>query len=340
MSKTHILVTGGAGNVGSGLARRLVEDKSLFVVIVDDLSTGQRWKLPHRSHENWCFIKADVNTLEDLAPVLTSYRFDTIFHYAAVVGVHRTLQNPISVLKDIEGLKNLLSLAKNTGVRRVYFSSSSEVYGEPVEVPQCEDTTPLNSRLPYAIVKNVGEAFLRSYHQEHGLEYGIFRFFNTYGPRQSEDFVITRFLKQARLNQPITIYGDGSQTRTFCYIDDNVAATVKAFYENQFVNDTVNIGSDEEITILDLALKVKKITGSSSQIIHLPPLKEGDMSRRCPSIDKMKRLLENELTPLDVGIAKTLAAPQFEEMQDAATEQPQTLLRPSEERAFLLGSTR
>lgn len=309
MKQTYVLVTGGAGNVGASLARHLVQDKSLYIVIVDNLSTGKFWKLPDRTHTNWRFIKADVNKFEDISAVLTSYRFEFVFHYAAVVGVKRTLTNPIAVLQDIEGLKHLLSLSKNTGVRRVYFSSSSEVYGEPVEVPQREDTTPLNSRLPYAIVKNVGEAFLRAYAQEHGLEYCIFRFFNTYGPRQSEDFVITRFLKQAVTNQAITIYGDGSQTRTFCYIDDNIRTTVKAFYENRFVDDTINIGSDEEITILELAQKIKLLTGSHSAIVHLPALKEGDMSRRCPSIAKMRMLLEGPLTPLDQGILRTLESP-------------------------------
>src|SRR6185436_190616 len=132
-------------------------------------------------------------------------------------------------------------------VKRIYFSSSSEVYGEPVEIPQNEHTTPLNSKLPYAIVKNVAEAFIKSYNQEHGLNYTIFRFFNTYGPKQSTDFVLSKFIRAGLTNQDITIYGDGMQTRTFCYIDDNVDSTVNAFYKNKFVNDVVNIGSDNEI---------------------------------------------------------------------------------------------
>ena len=149
-------------------------------------------------------------------------QFDYVFHYAAVVGVKRTQENPIMVLNDIEGIKNVLQLSKNSSVKRVFFSSSSEVYGEPVELPQNEETTPLNSRVPYAIVKNVGESFFRSYFKSYGLPYTIFRFFNTYGPNQSEDFVIAKFLKSALINEDITIYGDGSQTRTFCYVDDNI----------------------------------------------------------------------------------------------------------------------
>ncbi|MFM7902004.1 MAG: NAD-dependent epimerase/dehydratase family protein, partial [Bacteroidota bacterium] len=161
-----------------------------------------------------------------------AYRFEYVFHYAALVGVKRTLENPVMVLNDITGIKNVLNLSKNTGVKRVFFSSSSEVYGEPVEFPQNEHTTPLNSRLPYAIVKNVGEAYLRSFKQEYDLAFTIFRFFNTYGPQQSNDFVMSKFITAALSNTDITIYGDGSQTRTFCYIDDNVDACLSAFYNN------------------------------------------------------------------------------------------------------------
>src|SRR6185369_10068764 len=112
-------------------------------------------------------------------------------------GVKRTLSNPVMVLNDINGIRNILNLSKNTGVKRVFYTSSSEVYGEPVEYPQNEHTTPLNSRLPYAIVKNVGEAFLRSFKKEYDLDFTIFRLFNTYGPKQSVDFVMTRFLSLA-----------------------------------------------------------------------------------------------------------------------------------------------
>lgn len=189
-----ILITGGAGNIGGSLARRLVQDSGNYVVIVDNLLTGSAGKLPDAKHRNWKFIKADVNQFNDIAPVVTSGSFNYVFHYAAVVGVQRTLAYPRLVLNDIDGIRNILDLAKNTGVDRVFYSSSSEVYGEPVEVPQVEATTPLNSRLPYAIVKNVAEAFCRSYQQEYGLDYTVFRFFNTYGPLQSEDFVISKFI--------------------------------------------------------------------------------------------------------------------------------------------------
>lgn len=309
--KRRILVTGGAGFVGSTLVDKLIEDPDNFVITVDNLSTGNIKRLPEHNTGNWKFIKCDVNSYRDIAGIVTSYNFDYVFHYAAVVGVQRTLQNPVAVLNDINGFKYILDLCKNTGVKRIFFSSSSEVYGEPFEHPQNEMTTPLNSRLPYAVVKNVGEAFLKSYKQEFDLDYTIFRFFNTYGPKQSSDFVMTRFIKAALLNQDITIYGDGLQTRTFCYRNDNVDACVRTLYDNLHIDDTVNIGSDFEVTILDLAKMIIGITGSKSKIVHLPALKEGDMTRRRPDITKMRALLNRPMTTLEEGIRKTIESGQY-----------------------------
>lgn len=309
--KRQILVTGGAGFIGSGIAAKLAADPDNFVVIVDNLKTGSLEKIPASPFQNIKFIKADVNDFRDIGSIFNAYRFEFVFHYAALVGVKRTLENPVLVLNDIIGIKNVLNLSKNTGVQRVYFSSSSEVYGEPVEFPQNEHTTPLNSRLPYAIVKNVGEAYLRAYKQEYDLDFTIFRFFNTYGPRQSKDFVMSKFLYAALNNQDITIYGDGSQTRTFCFIDDNVDACLNALYKNMMINDVVNVGTDNEISILELAHLIIRVTGSSSKIVHLPALKEGDMTRRCPDNTKMKQLLSRPLTPLEEGIRKLLESKQM-----------------------------
>lgn len=306
-----ILVTGGAGFVGSCLVDKLIENTDNFVVLVDNLSTGNIQRLPKVNKGNWKFIKCDANQYRDISAVMMAYKFDYVFHYAAVVGVKRTLENPVSVLQDIQGIKYLLDLCKNTGVKRVFFSSSSEVYGEPFEHPQNEMTTPLNSRLPYAVVKNVGEAFLRSYKQEFDLDYTIFRFFNTYGPKQSNDFVMSRFINAAVHNRPITIYGDGSQTRTFCYKDDNIEACVNAMYKGAHIDDTVNIGSDNEVTVLELANIIISITGSKSELVYLPPLKEGDMSRRKPDISKMKQLLGREMTGLEEGIKKTIESGEY-----------------------------
>lgn len=301
----RILITGGAGNVGGSLARRLVADPDNYVVIVDSLLTGSREKLPNIELSNWRFIKADCNKMEEMTPIMCSMSFDYVFHYAAVVGVKRTLEFPRMVLDDIKGIENVLVLSKSTGVKRVFYSSSSEVYGEPVEFPQREGTTPLNSRLPYAIVKNLGEAFFKSYHQEYGLKYTIFRFFNTYGPLQSTDFVVSRFIDLALQGKPLSIYGDGSQTRTFCYVDDNLDTIQRILNEDIAINEVINIGSDVELAVVNLARMVIDQLNSKSGIVHLPPLAEGDMSRRLPDIARMRLILQRDLTPLEVGIRKT-----------------------------------
>lgn len=306
-----ILVTGGAGNIGSALVEKLIQDPSNFVLIVDNLSTGFTTKLPSANQPNWKFIKADVNNFNDISAVMLSYNFDYVFHLAAVVGVIRTQENPIAVLNDIEGIKNILNLSKNSSVKHVYFSSSSEVYGEPVELPQNEYKTPLNSRVPYAVVKNVGEAFFRSYWQAFGLPYTIFRYFNTYGPNQSTDFVVARFLAAALKNEDITIYGDGTQTRTFTYVDDTIEVCNRIFKDQLLVNDVINIGNDELMTIKDLAELTIKLTHSKSKLVYQAPLKEGDMTRRQPDNSKMKEILNKQLISVEEGILKMMKDPRF-----------------------------
>ncbi len=311
----NVLLTGGAGFIGSSLAERLLSIPDVFLVVVDNLSTGTTEKLPQMHKDRFKFIKCDVNDYRDISEVFFGFHFDYVFHYSALVGVQRTLDNPVSVLRDLHGIENLLNLSKNSNVKRVFFSSSSEVYGEPVEFPQNENTTPLNSKLPYAIVKNASEAYLKSYFREFGLHYTIFRFFNTYGPKQSKDFVISRFINLAMGNKPLTIYGDGQQTRTFCYIDDNVEATCKCFSQvinhPETDNAIINIGNDNETPVVDVAKLIIEITGSSSNIKFLPALKEGDMRRRLPDISKMKKILNRPLLPLDEGIKQILSDTKF-----------------------------
>ena len=306
-----ILITGGAGNVGGALARKLVENKNYNVVIADNLLTGSKSKLPSKDYSNWKFVHCDVNSYKEISELMLVNQFDYVFHYAAVVGVKRTQEQPIAVLNDIEGIRNILQLSKNSSVKRVFYSSSSEVYGEPVELPQHEQTTPLNSRVPYAVVKNVGASFFRSYQKVYGLPYTIFRFFNTYGPNQSKDFVISKFLTAALQGDDITIYGDGSQTRTFCYVDDNINACLKIFEDNHMINDVINIGGAQEYKIIDVAKTIISLTGSSSKIIHLPPLPEGDMTRRMPDNSKMLNILNKQLISLEDGVKMMMDHPDF-----------------------------
>lgn len=299
-----ILITGGAGFIPSSLADVLLSSGKYKVVAIDNFLTGRKEFLA--SHPNYKFIKCNVNDITDITAVMLHYKFDYVFHYAAVVGVLRTTEHPKMVLEDIKGLQNIFELSKNTGVERIFFSSSSEVYGEPVHLPQHEYETPLNSKLPYAVVKNLGECFCRSYKLEFDLDYTIFRFFNTYGPKQSEDFVVSKFLRAALRGDDITLYGDGSQTRTFCFIDDNLEFTLEILEKNLFLNDVVNVGHDKLTTVKELANTILKLTNSKSKLIYLPPLKEGDMTRRQPDNSKMISVLNRPLLDLNTGLKKIL----------------------------------
>jgi UDP-glucuronate decarboxylase len=301
---SSFLVTGGAGNIGSALVHALAEDAGNTVVVADNLLTGRIERLFGHG-KNVRFVRCDVNVLDDIAPLFLECGFDYVFHLAAVVGVQRTLEHPMWVLGDVKGIENILELSREMGVKRIYYSSSSEVYGEPTELPQHEQTTPLNSRLPYAVVKNLGETYLRAYHREFGLGYVIFRFFNTYGPNQSEDFVVPRFVVRALRGDDIAIHGDGSQSRTFCYVDDNIEACLCA-HGQDIDAETINIGNDESVTILELAERVIAMTGSRSRLVFKPPLAEGDMRARRPDIAKMRRLLGRNLTPLDTGLGRLI----------------------------------
>jgi UDP-glucuronate decarboxylase len=211
------------------------------------------------------------------------------------------------VLSDVYGIENVLDYAVNHKVKRVFYSSSSEIYGEPVQMPQNEEFTPLNARLPYAVVKNMGEVYLKAYNKIHGLNFTIFRFFNTYGPRQRRDFVVSKFIHDALQGKDITIYGSGLQTRSFFYVSDNVKATTNALECEDSINQIINIGGDKEMTIVELAQQIITQTHSSSKIVYLPPLKEGDMSRRCPDVSKMRSILFSDSpTEFQKGLERTI----------------------------------
>ena len=219
-----------------------------------------------------------------------------------MVGVQRTQQFPLKVMNDINGSKSLLELSVKYKVLRFFYSSSSEIYGEPIKLPLQEENSPLNSKLPYSLVKNVSENYVKIFQEEFDLSYTIFRFFNTFGPNQSEDFVIPKFVKLALKNLPIPIYGDGLQTRTFLYVDDNIDTIVNCFEKNLFINEVLNIGSNIEYTIIDLAKKIIKLTNSSSKLKYLPALTRGDMRRRQPNNNKMRIALGRKFFNLNSAL--------------------------------------
>ncbi len=306
MSKEVVLLTGVAGFIGSHTVKTLLEQE-YQVIGVDNFLTGKEDNLEDLMSENFNLIRANVNNPAEVNKIFSDFSISYVFHYAAVVGVERTLKNPLLVLEDIKGIKNICENSVKHKIKRVFFSSSSEVYGESLQFPQKEEETPLNSRLPYAIVKNFSEVTLKSFNFEYGLNYTIFRFFNTYGPKQSEDFVMTKFISQALRGEDITIYGEGNQTRTFCYVEDNTKFTTSCLILPKTINQTYNVGTCKETSILELAELIKRITKSKSKIKHLSPLKEGDMGRRIPSIEKMMNSVgEKKFIPLEIGIEKTI----------------------------------
>ncbi len=307
--KQTILVTGGAGFIGASLVHSLLKTKpDTFIIIVDNLITGTVSNLPSYDYSRWEFIKADVNDPHTVELIFNKYQPDIVFHCAALTGVERTLANPLMVLQDIKGIENLVKQSVKHKVKRFFFTSSSEVYGEPFILPLKEEETPINAKLPYAAVKAFGEVIIKTYGETHQLPYTIFRLFNTYGPLQRPDFVISKFLKAALENKPITVHGDGKQTRTFCYIDDTIEVFLKAMESNDTLYTTMNVGNDQEISILELARLIKKLTKSTSPIVHVPARKKGEVSRRKPDNSKMKKLLGRELTPLPEGIKKIIQA--------------------------------
>lgn len=300
----RILITGGAGHIGGSLALSLSRHPDFEITVVDDFSRPRPDKGLATS-PGLRFIRADVNDWQQLLPLL-GQRFDWIFHYAAMVGVQRTLAAPLQVLRDLHGIENMLNLGQRCGARRFVFASSSEVYGESVDFPQREDSTPLNSSLPYAVVKKAGEAYVRAFQREFDLDYTILRMFNTYGPRQTDDFVIPRFIRRARHNHDLLIYGRGLQTRTFLHVDDHVDFVARLLQSEQGRNELFNVGSDQEVDILTLARLIVRLTGSRSRIIHGPELPVGDMARRLPDIERMRSVLGRDPMNLETGLVRML----------------------------------
>lgn len=294
LKNSTFLITGGSGFVGSSMCRKLINLGS-FVICFDNLSTGSLKNIEDlKENKNFEFIKGDVNKLWEINQVFEKFKIDYVFHYAAVVGVERTLAEPFSVLEDLEGIKNILHLSKLYKIKKVIYSSSSEVYGEPVEYPQKEDSTPLNMRLPYALVKGIGESYFENFFKKHNLPTSNLRFFNVYGPGQNTTpygFVTAIFIKQALNNEELTVFGDGSQTRDFVYIDDNLNASLNAMLSNKCNGEAINIGTNKQTTILSLAKHIIKISGKKLKIKFCSPRKIGDMKGRCPDISKMNNIL-------------------------------------------------
>lgn len=297
----RVLITGGTGFIGSHLADAYVE-RGDEVFVLDDLSTGSIDNINHlKSNPRFHYTIDSVHNQSVVAELVD--QCDVVFHLAAAVGVKLIVESPVRTIEtNVHGTEVVLAQA-NKKKKKVLIASTSEVYGLSNEVPFHEDgnlvlgaTT--RGRWSYACSKAIDEFLALAYWREKKLPSIVVRLFNTVGPRQSAQYgmVVPNFVKQALSGRPITVYGDGYQTRCFGYVGDVVGALVNLMEHPDAVGQVFNIGSDEEVTILELAERVKQLTNSSSEIVFLPyteAYEEGfeDMPRRVPSIAKIHDLI-------------------------------------------------
>lgn len=300
-AKSKVLITGGAGFIGSHLAEKLLS-LGHEVFIIDNLWTGRLANLSKvRNHEKLHLI-VDTILNESVMNELV-FRVEHIYHLAAAVGVKKIMDHPVETLDiNVKGTEVVLRLA-NQFKKKVFIASTSEIYGKHVSHSLSEDDnrvmgTVRKRRWAYACSKTLDEFLALAYSDEKKLPVVIGRLFNTVGPRQTGQYgmVLPTFVQSALLGKPITVYGDGNQTRSFTHVKDVIEAVVRLMAEPLAEGDVFNIGNDMEITINDLAQKVKKMTGASSKIEHIPYEKAygpgfEDMERRCPNIEKIRKLL-------------------------------------------------
>ena len=301
----RILVTGGAGFIGSHLCEFLLS-KGHEIICMDNLITGNQGNIQHlMGHPKFTYVDHDVSKHISIeGPV------DIIMHFASPASPIDYLKIPIQTLKaGALGTYNLLGLAKDKKAKFM-LASTSEVYGDPLVNPQPEtywgNVNPVGPRGCYDEAKRFAEALTMAYHRIHKLDTKIVRIFNTYGPRNraNDGRVVPAFINQALLNQDITVFGDGKQTRSFCYVSDLIEGIYKLM--NSSINEPVNLGNPREMTILQFAEEIIKLTKSNSKIVH-KPLPVDDPHVRCPDITKAKKELHWEPKVfLQEGLTKTI----------------------------------
>lgn len=302
---SRVVVAGGAGFLGSHLCRALLA-RGDEVVAVDNLITGSKSNVDALGDEDgFSFQFADV-----IEPVAVDGPVDVVMNLASPASPADFAVIPIQILQvGSAGTKNLLDLARAKEAR-FFQASTSEVYGDPTEHPQSESywghVNPVGPRSVYDEAKRFGEALTMAYHRTHGLDVRLVRIFNTYGPhmRSDDGRVVSNFITQALLGKPLTVYGDGSQTRSFCYVSDEVAGFL-AVLDSDYVGP-VNIGNPSEFTVLDLARLTLEITGADSEITFVA-LPEDDPTQRCPDITRARTLGWQPHVDLRSGVERTAA---------------------------------
>ncbi|MBN2576655.1 MAG: SDR family oxidoreductase [Deltaproteobacteria bacterium] len=306
MGRQRILVTGGAGFVGSHLCERLVADGH-EVVCLDNFFTGTHANVAKlRDNPRFELFRHDVQEA-------LTMEVDQIFHLACPASPIHYQRNPVRTIRTaVEGTLNLLDVARECGAR-ILIASTSEVYGDPAQHPQTEaywgNVNPIGPRACYDEGKRCAEALATSYADQYGVEVRIARIFNTYGPRMHENDgrVVSNFIVQALTEKPLTVFGDGKQTRSFCYVSDLIEGFVRLM-ASEHGAAPVNLGNPRESSMLELATLVKQMTGSKSAIVHAP-LPKDDPARRNPDITRAQELLGGwtPAVPLEKGIAETIA---------------------------------
>lgn len=303
--RKRVMVTGGAGFLGSHLIDRLLE-AGHEVLCVDNLFTGTRENLSHlHGNPHFEFLRHDITF-----PLFVEV--DEIYNLACPASPIHYQHDPVQTTKtSVHGAINMLGLAKRLRCK-ILQASTSEVYGDPAVHPQTEaywgHVNPIGPRSCYDEGKRCAETLFFDYHRQHGLEIKVARIFNTYGPRMhpADGRVVSNFIMQALAGEPITIYGDGSQTRSFCYVDDLIAGLISLMETGPEVTGPTNIGNPVEFTVRQLAEKVIELIGSSSRIVQ-EPLPQDDPRQRQPDISKAKRELGWEPSvPLEDGLVKTI----------------------------------
>lgn len=305
----RILVAGGAGFIGSHLCKRLTDDAGNRVVCLDNLITGKRENIAGlESRANFSFVEHDI---EDRLPDSASY-FDEIYNLACPASPPHYQRDPIKTTRtSVLGIMNLLDAAKSCGAK-ILQASTSEVYGDPSAHPQTEDywgnVNPVGVRSCYDEGKRCAETLMMDYARQYGVAVKIVRIFNTYGPGMSPDDgrVISNFVVQALRGEPITVYGDGSQTRSFQYVSDLVSGMMAMMATDDTFSGPVNLGNPGEFTIRELADRVITLTGSKSDVVTMP-LPADDPKQRKPSIDlAMSKLGWVPTVSLDDGLIRTI----------------------------------
>lgn len=317
-----ILVTGGAGFIGSHLSERLISDGH-SVTVIDDFSTGRASNLNNlKGIDNFILVEGSILDTDVLIPLISEA--DYVFHLAAAVGVFNIVNNPLaSLLTNIRGTENVLEAAAQRNIP-VFVTSSSEVYGKNISdsLRESDDRilgSPVTLRWSYSEAKAIDESLAYAYFVEKKLETRIVRFFNTVGPRQlgAYGMVVPRFVRSALNNEPITIYGTGEQTRCFGHVYDAVEAVIKIAFSPNTIGKVINIGNDFEISINDLAKKIISETGSKSSVVHIPyeeAYGDGfeDMERRIPNIELINQLVgwkpQRDLSTMISDIAEEMNA--------------------------------